>query len=146
MVFIVLAAAVMIVPYVVGLFGTLTAGGTSSLIVIDGQMSVPGTYDSYGLLSITLTNRASSSIQSITFQCIGAAFASSNCNGFLADYNGEPVVVGNPPLPVGMIASGDGYVLSSSIFTAGTSYTVVVTVTFVTGANQVYAVNIPSTS
>ena len=147
MVFIVMAAAVLIVPYLIGLFSSLTGGGTSSLIVVNGQMSVPGTYDSYGLLSMTLTNRASSSIQSISFQCVGTIFAFPNCTngGFKAYYNGKPVSAVNL-LPVGMMATGNNITKSSSIFTAGTTYTVLVTVTFVTGSDEEFSVNIPSTS
>jgi len=145
MVMITVAAALMIVPYVLGLFGTLTAGGPSNLITTTEQMNIPGTYNNYGIISITLTDRASSAIQGVSFDCVSAAFASANCNGLVMTIGGSIVTVHNPLL-VGQTATGSGFVQASTTFAAGTTYTIVVTVTFITGSTTVFAVNVPSYS
>jgi len=145
MVAIVVIAAVIILVYVQGLFSALTHGASSTHVTIVGHMFVPGTYDSVGVLSLTLTNDGSTPIQTISVSCPAAYFATLVCNGLAM----------NPsPLPVGATASGSlpvsacsgGPPCLASSFTAGTTYTLMVTADFAGGSVQMVAVDVRSFS
>jgi len=145
MVVITVAAALMIVVYIQSLYGTLTAGGVSTHVTVNGEMAVPGVYDSSGVLTISLRNGGSRPITGITVNCPTSYFSAANCITF-------SIPTG---VAVGASASASGVVLACSgsppgclanSFTAGTSYALIVTATFVGGSIQAVALTVTSAS
>lgn len=151
-------AAVVAYGFFTGFFGGLTSGGPSRLVSGTGQMNVPGTSDSTGVLTLNLRNDGSSVIQSIVVSCSTSYFAFPQCaNPPFTMYYQPPLMPPMPvsaanPLPVGSTATGTASVAACLVspcltpFTSGTSYVVTMVVTFVGGSTQSVAVNVPSSS
>ncbi len=158
MVIVVVSAALLVAVVVNGLFQNLTKGGPSTFLTTTSVMIVPGTYDGNATLSITLTDRASQDISSVSFSCPVSTFATSDCRSppspsfplgtpLTTMYDGIPVGVGNV-IPVGQTGSANGFVQAAAgtKFTGGTSYVILIEITFLGGSGQIIAVNIPTTS
>jgi flagellin-like protein len=153
MVAITVAAAVIILSYVTGLFASLNKGGTSTHVSAAGSMIVPGTFDSSSIMSLTLTNGASTPVQNIAVSCPTSYFNPADCGGLKFSYKGNLVSAGTPLAP-GSTATVSGAVSAcnpgpgclASQFTSGTSYVITLTVTFNNGSSQIVLVSVPSTS
>ena len=151
LVVIVVGAALLVFDFVGGLLASFTAGGPSNLVTTTSVLSVPGTYDASGIISFTITDRASSDIIGVTFSC-PAQFNSATCASpapasvpLTADFNDAAVGAANP-LPVGSTASATGLVESSTSFTAGTPYVIIVQITFKSGSTSAIVANVQSIS
>jgi flagellin-like protein len=153
MVLITLAAGFIIFIYVSGLFGTLTRSGPSNEVTVNGEMTVPGTYDASGILSLTVRNGGSTVINGATVTCPTTYFSSANCNSFSINFNGAQVLPGNP-LSLGATAAGSGTVTAcvggppgclANSFTSGTSYELLVIITFGSGSIEDVPVAVTST-
>jgi len=143
-----ITAAIVLYVFVSGLITGLTAGGPAALVTANGQMSVPGTFGNSGVLTLQLRNGNSKSISSVTTQCSTTYFSQANCSNQLSLlYNGVAISAANL-LPPEKTSSGTALVLPGSVgsFTAGTTYTVLMSVTFVDGSNQIIDLDVTSTS
>ena len=141
----VVVAAIVLFAFVTGLFSNLAKGGPSALVSASGEMTVPGSTSLSAILTLNLRNEGSQPIQSISATCANPPFSSTNCNNIVMDYGSGPVSPANP-LPINALGSGSGLVLPTTAFTAGTTYLVELTVTFVGGSVQIVAVSIGSSS
>jgi flagellin-like protein len=141
------AAAVILYAFVTGFLGNVTKGGPSYLVTGNGQMVVPGSTSLTGILSLTLRNEGSEPINGVAVACPSPPFSTVNCGGFIFTYGGNQILPGNL-LPVGALGTGAVGVTAAAApgFTAGTSYQVTVTMTFVGGSTQIILISVPSTS
>ena len=141
----VVAAALVLYAFASGVFTNLVKGegGPSYLVTASGGMTVPGSTDPTGVLTLNLRNQGTVSISKIAVGCANPPFSSINCNGIALDYSGMLVAPGNL-LPPNALATGSANVVAASTFTAGSSYLVSLTVTFVGGSTQILVVSVNS--
>ncbi len=146
LILIAVAAAILLYAFATGLFSNLTTGGgPTALVTATGEMTVPGSTSQTGVLTLNLRNEGVQPIKNIVVSCADPPFAAATCNGFPLDYGGMLVAPGNL-LPIDAFASGSVDVGAATTFTAGTTYQLIITVTFEGGSTQILSVGIPSTS
>jgi flagellin-like protein len=147
------AAAVILYGFVNGLFGGFAKGGPSYLVTANGQMVVPGSTDVTGILSLTLKNEGSQAITGVAVTCSSPPFITVGCAPALPApqltflYSGVAINPANP-LPVNGLGAGSVAVSAAAApgFAAGTSYQVMMTITFLGGSTQIVLISVPSTS
>gem|GEM_PF-6368140 len=142
----VVVAAVLLYAFATGVFTNLTkgGGGPSYLVTASGEMTVPGSTSPSGVLTLNFRNQGTISISKIAVACTNPPFNSINCNAIALDYSGSPVASPGNLLPPNAFASGSANVGATSTFTAGTTYLVSLTVTFINGSTQIVVVNVYS--
>lgn len=126
LVLIVVSTVVVVFLFGTGVIATLLAGGVSTPITASGQMTVPGSVNDNGILTLSLRNSGAQAITLINVVCPSVF---TTCLSTM-DYNGAPI---NPGLlPPGMTAIGTGPVTALGLdkFVAGTTYSILVTATF----------------
>jgi hypothetical protein len=143
-------AAVLLYAFATGFFTSFSKGGSSLLVTATGELIVPGSSDTSGVLVLTVTDDGSQPVQGVSVSCPNPPFMPPNCGALLPlalQFNGVAV---SPlhPLPVNGVATVSASVSASvaSSFASGTTYEVAMTVTFVGGSTQILAVSVPATS
>jgi hypothetical protein len=144
------AAALVLYAFARGLLPGFTSGGPSSLVTGSGQMTIPGSTGVSAILTVTVRNEGSQPIQSITAICANPPFQNANCTTpstppLTLQYQGSAVSASNL-LAVNALASGSAGVTAATTFTAGTSYSVILTIRFVGGSTQTVVITVSSTS
>ena len=141
------AAAVVLYAFASGFLPSFTSGGPSSLVTGTGQMTIPGSTGVSGILTVTVRNEGSHQIKSISAACTSPPFSTANCSApsLTLLYQGAAVSAANP-LAINALATGSTGVTSTTTFTAGTNYAVILTIDFVGGSTQILVLTVASTS
>ncbi len=145
LVVIVLILVVVVITFGVGIINDLIAGGVSTPLTASGQMVVPGTTNSLGVLTLNIRNSQGQSITGIAVTC---AFSSNPPPCVPMTYNNIQVSVAAPVPPNG-VAVGSAPVSSipaSGPFVAGNTYSVLMAATFSTGAEITLDVSVTAVS
>jgi archaeal type IV pilus assembly protein PilA len=139
------AAAIIVYAFVTGLIGGLSGSATSNLVTLTGSISVPNGTGA-GVAVLTLRNSANSPVTSVIVTGITpstgsmASIASSSVYpGIVVSYNGGAVTPTNA-IPIGSTASG-AYSFGTG-GTAGSGYTLTVTITFSNLSTQIQTLDV----
>jgi flagellin-like protein len=140
---IVVSVAGIVVFFGMGVINTLLAGGLHTPITGSGQMSVPGSVGTNGVLTLSLRNSEAQTITGLTVIC-PSEFTTSSCMG-LNPFQYKGVVVSPAaPLPPGATATASTAVAGQ--FTAGTTYSILVTASFGGGSIETIDLSVAAVS
>lgn len=136
---------VVIVVGIIGVFVTFAYGLVQSTLIAGppayataiGELNVPGSNSTVGILSIAVRNGGSSAISGITAKC-PAQFA-AGCSSI--SFSPSPVPIGQTAISEASVSAASGVHLIT-----GTDYVVLVTVTFASGSVTILPLNVWATS
>jgi hypothetical protein len=150
LVVIVVAMVVVVLIFATGIIRSLIAGGVATPITASGQMIVPGTTSNIGVLTLSMKNSQAQAIDGILVTC-----PSSFSNVLLPPapaclamtYNNNLVTAASPVPPGGTtVGSASVRTSSGAPLVAGTTYSVLVAVTFSGGSRVTIDVSVTTIS
>ncbi len=146
LVVIMLVLVIVVITFGVGVINDLIAGGVSTPLTASGQMVVPGTTNSLGILTLSIRNSQGQSITKIIVTCPSSFSVIPNC----VPMNYEDILVGAGNLvPPNGVAVGSASVSSIPLgapFVAGNTYSVLMAATFAGGSQITLDVSVTAVS
>jgi hypothetical protein len=144
LVVIVIGVATIVYLFGLGVIQSLIAGGVNTPITATGQMTVPGSTDQLGVLTMTIRNTESLSITNVVVTCPSSFVNPANCVKMTYLNNPIPPAVGPPGQTV--VGSAPVSAQPGTPFVAGTVYSILLRVTFASGSVETLDVSVTAIS